>query len=289
MSHKGGKKDKKKARNEDEYSKGEEISDAMAAAEDGPDEGDDEVVTSGGNYNQNIMKAIMSLKSRLYKKIDGVQTTITEVRKEIQECTGCIAQAEQRISDAEDNINGLISRVSTLENTVSALSSKVEDLECRSQWNNVRLVGLPEKAEGQDTVAFLEKWIPEALGMESWENLVIERAHRIGTLTNIDSRKTRPRTLIMKFLNFKDKEWVLRAARTRGNVLYNNEQVSFHTYLSAGIHKMQRDYDDVRRRLRDKGILKRRIIFPAWLLLTHGERSYTFQTPVEVDKFVQYL
>lgn len=180
MSRKGGKKDKKKTRNEDEHSEGEEISDAMAAMEDGLEEGDGEVAFSGEN-NRDIMKAIMSLKSGLYKKIDGVQTSITEVRKEIQECTGRLVHAEQRISDAEDNVNGLISKVSILENTVKTLSNKVEDLECRSRRNNVRLVGLPEKAEGLDTATFLEKWIPEALGMESREPLVIERAHRIGT------------------------------------------------------------------------------------------------------------
>lgn len=178
----------------------------MATVEDGPDEGDGEVVTSGESNNQDIMKAIMSLKSGLYMKIDGVQKTITKVRKEIQECTGQIAHAEQHISDAEDNVNGLISEVSMLESTVKTLSNKVGDLECRSRRNNVRLVGLPEKVEGQDTVTFLENWIPEALGMESRETLVIERAHRIGTLTNNDSHRTRPRTLIMKFLNFKDKE-----------------------------------------------------------------------------------
>lgn len=125
--------------------------------------------------------------------------------------------------------------------------------------------------------------------MESLKNLVIERAHRIRTPTNIDSCKTCPRTLIMKFLNFKDKERVLRAAITKGNVLYNNEQVRFHTDLSAGMHNMQRDYDDVRRRLRDKGILKHRIIFQVRLLQTQGARSYTFQTPAEVDTFVQSL
>lgn len=89
----------------------------------------------------------------------------TEVRKEIQECTGHVAQAEQRISDVEDNVNGLISRVSGLENTVTALSNKVKDLKCRNRQNNVRLVGLPEKAEGLDTVAFLEKWKGENMAM----------------------------------------------------------------------------------------------------------------------------
>lgn len=216
-------KDKeKKTQNENEYSKGEEISDAMVTVEDSPDEGD--VTTSGEKNNQDIMKAIMSFKSGLYKKIDGVQTTITEVRKEIKECTGCIAHAAQRISDAEDNLNGIISKVSTSENTVKTLSNKVDNLECRSMSHNVRLMGLPKKVEGWDTVTFLEKWIPEALGMELGETLVTEQEHKIISLTNIDSRMTHPRTLIMKFLNFKDKERVLKAARIKRNVLFFQQQ-----------------------------------------------------------------
>ncbi len=37
------------------------------------------------------------------------------------------------------------------------------DLETRSRLNNLRLVRLPEGAEGQDPCSFLEKWIPEVL------------------------------------------------------------------------------------------------------------------------------
>ncbi|KAJ8341579.1 hypothetical protein SKAU_G00338700 [Synaphobranchus kaupii] len=81
-----------------------------------------------------------------------------------------------------------------------------------------------------------------------------------------------------------DKERVLKAARTKGKVLYNNVQD-----LSAGVHRMQRGYDEVRKKLRNKGIHKHRIIFPARVLVTHNERSHTFQTPAEVDKFVQSL
>lgn len=47
-------KEKKKTQNENEYSEGEEISDAMVTVEDSPDEGD--VTTSGEKNNQDIMK-----------------------------------------------------------------------------------------------------------------------------------------------------------------------------------------------------------------------------------------
>lgn len=289
MPRKDKKKDKQEPQQEDENFEEEEMSDVTPLMEeDVEEESADETPKSDEKTNEDIMKAIFSLKNGLYKKIDVVQLTITEVKKQVQECTGRITHAEQRISDAEDNVNELLTKVSTLENTVKTLTDKVDDLECRSRRNNVRMVGLPEKAEGQDAAGFLERWLPGALGLEPREAPVIERAHRIGTIS-FNSNTGRPRTLIMKFLNFRDKERVLKAARIKGKILYDNEQVRFHPDLSAGVHKMQRGYDEVRRKLRDKGINKHRIIFPARLLVTHDDRPHLFQTPAEADNFLQSL
>ena len=121
------------------------------------------------------------------------------MKKQVQECTGSIAHAEQWISDAEDNIDELLTKVSTLENTVKTLTDRVDDLECRSRHNNVRLVGLPEKAEGQDAAAFLDRCLPEALGLEPWAAPIIEWAHRISTVPSNPSMG-HSRTLIMKVL-----------------------------------------------------------------------------------------
>lgn len=49
--------------------------------------------TAGEKTNEEIMKAITSLKSGLYKKIDSVQLTVTEVKKQVQEGSH-IAHAE---------------------------------------------------------------------------------------------------------------------------------------------------------------------------------------------------
>ena len=52
--------------------------------------------------------------------------------------------------------------------------------------------------------------------MEPQEKLVLEWAHRIGAPPNKDSCTAHPRTLIMKFLNFKDRKRALKAARIKG-------------------------------------------------------------------------
>jgi len=82
MPPKSNKKDKQKLRQEDKCSEEEEISDAMSLVEDAEEENADEAFNSG-NTNEDIMKAITSLKSGLYQKIDVVQLTITDVKKQV--------------------------------------------------------------------------------------------------------------------------------------------------------------------------------------------------------------
>lgn len=105
MPPKSNKIDKQKPWYEDKHSEGEEMSNAMSLMEENIEE-EGEASNSGEKTN-NIMTAVISLKSGLYKKIDIVQLTITDVKKQVQECMGHIAHAEQRISDAEDNVNVL--------------------------------------------------------------------------------------------------------------------------------------------------------------------------------------
>ncbi len=84
------------------------------------------------------------------------------------------------------------------------------DMEDRSRRNNVRLVGLPEGAEGSDAAGFLRvnisKWIPSLRDRDIETN----RAHHV-----YDGRKNsdRPRTLIFRVLRWHDRSEILKGAR----------------------------------------------------------------------------
>ncbi len=84
------------------------------------------------------------------------------------------------------------------------------DIEDRSRRNNVRLVGLPEGAEGPDAAGFLRanlsKWIPSLKDRD----IEIDRAHRV-----YDGRKNsdRPRTLIFRVLRWHDRSEILKGAQ----------------------------------------------------------------------------
>ncbi|XP_049329397.1 interferon-induced very large GTPase 1-like [Astyanax mexicanus] len=55
-----------------------------------------------------------------------------------------------------------------------------------------------------------------------------------------------PRTVIMKFLNYKDKEAVLKAAKVKEQILYKNQPVRFYQDLAAGVHRRRKEFDGVR-------------------------------------------
>lgn len=204
--------------------------------------------------------------------------------RDINDCIQRVAQTETRIADAEDEIEILRAKVNTLESKEKALEDKVMDLEARSRRNNLRLVNLPEGAEGQDPCVFLETWLPEAQGIESLQKLVIERAHRIGPRRDSNAP---PRTLIMRFLNYKIKA-VVAATRAKNDVCYQDQRVRFYPDTAAGLHQLRKRFDSVRAELCKLGI-RHGVVHLAKLLVTHEDQTYSFKTPTAAREFIKKI
>ncbi|KAJ3596980.1 hypothetical protein NHX12_003380 [Muraenolepis orangiensis] len=160
------------------------------------------------------------------------------------------------------------SAVKRLQGKCATLEMKVKDRENRGRRNDLRLVGLPEKVEGQDACAFLERWLPRALGTDTFPTRpVIERAHRIGRL--IAGQDPKPRAVIMRFLNYKDKDNAMRAVRKQGTVRFGNHHVRFYPDHSAGTQRQQKLFDAAKKQLQSTG-LRYGMFYPAVLVVTHN-------------------
>lgn len=244
----------------------------------------DETSTSLGT----ILTAINTMKAEISSKFDGILTAIENVRRDITDCSERVTQAETRISTTEDDVTMLRKKVKNLEGKNKDLEEKVLDLEARSRRSNVRLVNLPEGAEGEDTCGFLENWIPEALELQQLRGkITVERAHRLGPRRQ-HKTDSAPRTLIMKFLNYKDKEAVIKAARAKKQVLYNNHPVRFYQDVTAEMHKKLKEFEEARRQLRSLG-LRYGMIPPARLIVTYNERSHIFNGADEAERFIKKI
>ena len=98
------------------------------------------------------------------------------------------------------------------ENAI-AIESEAKDLENQSRRNNLRIDGVKEKPgeSWEETEAALRLVVKRDLKLPAGQvdNLQIERAHRTGAAT-----AQRDRTIVVKFNSFKDRDAIIRAART---------------------------------------------------------------------------
>lgn len=89
-----------------------------------------------------------------------------------------------------------------------------------SRRANVTVVNIPEKSEGDDGFGYI---IPRIFGEEYFPATVtIERAHCLGRAAD----GVQP--ILVKFLNYRDKDKVLRLARDKGTVYLDTNRVSFY-------------------------------------------------------------
>ena len=168
---------------------------------------------------------------------------------------------------------------------METLCDRITEQEDRSRRSNLRLVGLPEKSEGSDMCGFLEKWLQDTLGEGFTVPPIIERAHRIGPFK---PKSTSPRVVIMKFLNYRDRETTLRTARKTTEVRYENQRVAFFPDLSAETRKLQQRFNGVKTQLRALNI-RYGMLYPSHLIITHNDKRRIFKSVAEAEEFVQEI
>ena len=161
------------------------------------------------------------------KKINGIikshlETTnkrLEEISKEFRDITESVEFTEGRLDEeiatVKDDISKMKSDVRLIERDLldpNEVSEKLIELEDRSRRNNLRFDGLTE--DTNETWDDCERKIQKILydKLEITEDVETERCHRMGK-----RKGNRPRTIICKFLRFKDKQKILKNAKKLKN------------------------------------------------------------------------
>ncbi|KAK1897177.1 putative disease resistance protein [Dissostichus eleginoides] len=101
-----------------------------------------------------------------------------------------------------DNID---TRLTVVATSMAALESKTDDLENRGRRKNLRLFGIREGAEGQQTLLnFVNDILTGCLELTPDRALTLERVHR----TLASGKPNQHRAVIVHFLKFQEKEFV---------------------------------------------------------------------------------
>lgn len=137
----------------------------------------------------------------LYLYMGGLKEDMAHVRLDIRNIN-----AEDRASAVEDQLSKAI-KSAVLD--ITSLLHKFDNLENRSRQIKIRLVGVPETAEGRDLVNIFESWLATFIGKDSVSPFfAIERAHRV--LTRPLPPGAPPRPILLKLLHYCDRDSILR-------------------------------------------------------------------------------
>ena len=172
-----------------------------------------------------ILHAIANTKSTLQSKIDSVAAELGLLRADHASLSERVKTNEGTLVELQPAQKALQLQVDGLTNRVQVLENRAEDAEGRSRRNNVRIVGLPEKVEGNDMIVYLEEWVKTSVAVDGLSPFfALERAHWVPTRPPAPGRPPRP--VIARLLHFRDQDTLLQKARTNGPYTIDNAKVS---------------------------------------------------------------
>lgn len=238
-----------------------------------------------------FLDTIQQLKSEMLShfdvKMDCIQQSLSTLQSSLSTLGEHVSELEQRVSTNEDNILDYDKRMKSLESDNSYLREKLEDVENRSRAYNLRFVHVPENSEGKDIHGFMGELIQLLLGHENFPTPpVIERAHRSPILQSKKQKAGRPRPIMVKLLSLQDRRKILRVAREKKELEFNGGRVYIFPDFSAGLLTKRRQFDNVKKKLRDLQ-MDYSLIYPATLRIISNSKPVLFKCPEEVESFLQ--
>ena len=125
-----------------------------------------------------------------------------------------VDEVNKKLEDIDKRVEE-IKRDEITENFVTKTKKQLADLEDRSRRNNLRFDGFQEETNEtwEESQSIITNFLKEKFGIE--EDILIERAHRTGSIQRNDGTRNRKRTIIVRFLNFKEKSRILHTYREK--------------------------------------------------------------------------
>ncbi len=218
----------------------------------------------------------------------AIKETMTELKDSVNGLQVRMEEAEGRISQLEDVTEGLTTDKDAKEKKIKALWDRVQMLENHSKRNNVRLVGLKETYGTNGTLErCVKKVLSEGLGIDMEGEFEIERAHRV--LAPMPSEDQPPRPVLIRFLRQSAREKVLRAARERRGIEWEDLKLSVFPDMTRELAEKRKMFLPAKKVLHQLNV-RFMLAFPATLRFTwkgRRNRSFTNTEEADVDEYIK--
>ncbi|KAK1898359.1 LINE-1 type transposase domain containing protein 1 [Dissostichus eleginoides] len=186
-------------------------------------------------------------------------------------------------ADFGTKLDNIDTRLIVVATSMAALESKTDDLENRARRKNLRLFGIREGAEGQQTLLnFVNNMLTRWLELIPDRALTLERVHR--TLPSGKPNQHRA----VRFLKFQEKEFVDHESRRR-DITHDGGKISFAQDLSAETVRIRRGFYTVTKLFVDINAFRGFQHNPCKLRVLHNGKINLFTTPQEAEKFYKSI
>lgn len=212
-------------------------------------------------------------------KLDGLQNIVSTHGERLDSLEDNAQSVDERLSQVEDICM-------TLQADNAKLKNKLADLEGRSRRGNVRIIGIPENTEGTQPSKFFAQLFQDVFGRDVFPAPPeLDRAHR--SLAPKPGPGGRPRPVIVCFHRYQNKEMVIREARKRGTLVYQNNQFRIYEDYVPEVVSERKKYSAVMSDLYKMG-LKPALLYPARLRITAADGTrIALKSVAEAEKFVE--
>lgn len=232
-----------------------------------------------------VLTAIQDMSNKMDNRFNSLETSLKASQATLLEHANRIAAMENMSSDIDDRLLKLEQRTGALEAANKALQEKVIDLESRSRRQNIKIIGLPENMENGRPADFVSQLFPTLFGRQHFSKPVkVDRAHRLGSQSA--NNANRPRVLIARIHNDRSKELILQLAKQQVPLMYQGKRIHIYPDFPAEVMRRRQLFEDVRKKLKAAGI-RTGFIYPARLIVTHGNVTSRFDTPEEAKRYAE--
>ena len=181
-----------------------------------------------------------------------------------------IGKMDGRVTEVEDALSGLSTdfeqreaRFNKMEEMLKQQMDKLIDLEDRSRRCNIRVLGIPEGAEGQSPSEFAGGMLMTVLSLPTEPN--VDRAHRIGPRRAADAG---PRIFIVRLSSWLIKNRLLKLARAqRGKTEFKGKKVLMFEDFSPATSERRALFRPAQKLLFERGYAAA-LLYPAKLRVT---------------------
>ena len=134
-----------------------------------PSSEDEEVMHVGDEAGDAMMLKSILEKLEKLDLLEQIHERLKKIESDYKELKDTVAQIENGLNSITKDVEEV--KIATEQKAdksrVEALEKEVEDLRNRSRRNNLVFYNIPEKAEGEDCISFIQKFISTHMGLET--------------------------------------------------------------------------------------------------------------------------